>query len=106
MAFEALPPNSCFRPTYTLPSHLHLPLPGGTGLVPNPGCPLPGRLMWGNRKERGWPEWHGVQGGHWARQVMMMEDQRLLLLHLHLFLHLLLVAVYMDLGVVQSEEGR
>lgn len=35
----------------------------------------------------------------------MVEDQRLLLLHLQLCLHLLLVAVCMDLGVVQSEEG-
>lgn len=71
----------------------------------NPGSILPGRLMWGNREERGWPEWHGAQGGHWVRQVVMVEDQRLLLLHLHLFLHLLLVAVCMDLGVVQSEEA-
>lgn len=69
----------------------------------NPGSTLPGRLMWGNREERGWPEWQGAQGGHWVRQVVMVEDQRLL--HLYLFRHLLLEAVGVDLGVVQSEEG-
>lgn len=36
----------------------------------------------------------------------MVEDQRLLLPHLHLFLHLLLEAVCMDLGVVPGEEER
>lgn len=36
----------------------------------------------------------------------MVEDQRLLLPHLHLFLHLLLEAVCMDLGVVPGKEER
>lgn len=33
----------------------------------------------------------------------MVEDQRLLLPHLHLFLHLLLEAVCMDLGLCQAK---
>lgn len=81
-------------------SHLHLPLPGGRRLVLNPGCTLPGRLMWGNREERDWPECHG------ARQIVMVNHHRLfLLLRLHLFLHLFLLAVCIDLGGCKVEGG-
>lgn len=71
----------------------------------NPGCVLRVGLMEGRGQEGGWPGLQGAQDGRGPGQVVVVDHQRPLLLHVRLLLLLLLtrsLTLQVDLRIVQK----